>query len=106
MSDEKVKKLKSVGFQWVTRKRPGKTLEETAEFNRDGVVVDSDPEEETDGDEEEEEENVGVAHAHPPRVYPPAGVAAMPAADRQYDVAGTSGMGPYFAPWDRFRVQF
>jgi TATA-binding protein-associated factor Taf7 len=120
MNDDKLKKLKSVGFQWVTRKRPGKTQQETDEFKRDGVELDSDSKEETDGDdddddeeEEEEEDNGGTAHARlaqqafssmaQPMPVAAAAAAAAPIDHRQHDTtAGTHGLGPYFTSWDKF----
>lgn len=108
MPDEKVKKLKSLGFQWVTRKRPGKTLEETDEFKRDGIEVDSDGEHELEGGDGEAQEATIVEPPPPQRAFASAAAAAMvpTAGDRYYDEGNTHGLGPYFAPWDRYRVQF
>ena len=106
MSDEKVKKLKSIGFQWVTRKRPGKTQEETEEFKKDGV--DSDDEDDMEGDDGRAQEATVAEQAQPQRVFPSTAGAASVAAtgDRQFEEGPTYGLGPYFAPWDRYRVQF
>jgi Helicase associated domain len=108
LSDEKVKKLKSIGFQWVTRKRPGKTQEETEEYKRDGVEVDSDAEGEIAEDEEEGDGDAPVAEPPQPRQgIPPTGAAQLTATQGvQYNEGSSTGPGPYFAPWDRYRVQF
>jgi hypothetical protein len=42
MTEDKIKKLKAVGFQWVTRKRVNKSVEETERFKEDGIELDSD----------------------------------------------------------------